>query len=55
VVGGPAAEEPGQSHHEIPFTLGVETVGGVLSTPVRVAVETGLMVVLLPVATATTL
>jgi len=30
-------------HHEIPFTLGVDTLGGVVSTPISVAEEGGLV------------
>jgi hypothetical protein len=45
------AGESKDMHHEIPFTLGVDTVGGVASTVTRVEVEV-VALVTLSVATA---
>ena len=53
--GVPAAQESRESHHVYPFTLGGGTVGGVVSIPTSVAGDGLLTLVLLPVATATTL
>jgi hypothetical protein len=33
------------SHHENPFTLGVETVGGVVSIPISVEDDDGVLVI----------
>jgi len=42
-----------RSHHENPFTLGVDTVGGVVSMPTSVADDTGLVSGVESVAVAT--
>ena len=39
------SKEFAHTHHEYPFTLGVETVGGVVSTPISVVEAEGPLVI----------